>query len=167
MMPEIDASAVGDRILSGGERFGTMIITATPVFRARRIEAGLLNAGSDFDETTTPFEAGLGHMIEFEKGDFIGKAALKKADRRRITWGMRVDRGVAQLGRVLTSDGSIIGRVCSSGWSPFQKRGVAIVCMDGKTQRAEICDLPMYDARREIPRGKRVDIPEISNGEKA
>lgn len=39
-----------------------MIITGTPVFRARRIEAGLLNAGSDFGADTTPFEAA-GHGL--------------------------------------------------------------------------------------------------------
>ena len=174
--PDIDARAVGDRVLKVGERFG-MIVTATPVFRARRIEAGLLNAGSDFDATTTPFAVGLGHMIDFEKGDFIGREALLRADRRRTTRGMRIAGGVAALGRVLTYAGGIVGRVCSSGWSPFQRCGVALVCMDdpayapgtrldvgcidGEVRTGELCETPMYDKERLIPRGKLVDIPEI------
>ena len=46
LTPDIGLAAVGDRILSVGEAFG-MVITSSGVFRARRIEAGLLNAGSD------------------------------------------------------------------------------------------------------------------------
>ena len=88
---------------------------------------------------------------------------------------MRVAGGVAQLGRVMTLNGQEVGRVCSSGFSPFQNCGVCIVrmddpaqlpaqvvkvlCADGSTQNAELCTLPMYDADRLIPRGKLVDIP--------
>jgi len=56
----------------------------------RRIEAGLLDAGSDFDETTTPFDAGLGGLVDFEEPVFIGGVALLAADRECRTWGLRV-----------------------------------------------------------------------------
>lgn len=176
MPPDIDHSAVGDRIMEGGEPFG-MIITSSESFRARRIEAGLLNAGTDFDTTTTPFQAGLGVFVDMDKKDFIGKTALEDADRRRAVWGMRVDDGIARLGRVMRRDGVLAGAVTSSGWSPFQGCGVAIVrlddpdlgpeavfavdCIDGSSRRGEVCDLPMYDQQREIPRGKRVAIPPV------
>ena len=42
-------------------------------------------------------------------------------------------------------NGAMVGRV--STWSPFLKCGVVIV--------------RMYDEKREIPRGKRMDMPEI------
>jgi glycine cleavage system aminomethyltransferase T len=179
LTPDIDAAAVGDRILAGGEAFG-MIITSADVFRARRIEAGLLNAGSDFDMTTTPFDVGLGGMVDFNKGNFSGRSALQTAaDSLCRTWGMRVDDSVAHLGRVLVSrsTGEIIGRVCSSGWSPFQSCGVAIVrfdsadygpddivgvaCIDGTDHEGAVCTLPMIDPDRLIPRGKLVDIPQL------
>ncbi|MFO7856054.1 MAG: aminomethyltransferase family protein [Paracoccaceae bacterium] len=171
--PGIDAPAVGERLLEAGAPYG---MTPVAIGGARRIEAGLLNAGSDFDATTTPFAAGLGAMVEFDKPDFIGRAALAGADRRSRTWGLRVAGGVARIGRGLCRDGVPAGRVCSTAWSPFQRCGVAIMrlddpdlgaatvfevaCHDGETRSAETCDLPMYDRRREIPRGKRVDIPE-------
>ena len=173
--PTADPRAVGDRILEVGEPLG-MIITATPVFRARRIEAGLLNAGSDFDSSTTPYAAGLGNFVELDKGDFIGREALITADRACRTWGMRVAGGVAALGPVVESEGKIVGKVCSSGWSPYQERGVALVRMndpavvpgttvtvettEGSRLHAELCALPMYDPERLIPRGKLIDIPE-------
>ena len=174
--PDIDAKAVGDRILEAGKPFGLAPASAD-AFRARRIEAGLLNAGSDFDAGVTPFAAGLGHMVDLDKTDFIGKTALQAADKRCRTWGMRVDGGVAHIGNVLTRNGAPAGVACSSAWSPFQQCGVAIVhlddpdlgpgtvleveCVDGQTRPAEVCETPMYDRAREIPRGKLVDIPEI------
>ena len=107
-----------------------ILLTGTPVFRARRIEAGLLNAGSDFGADTTPFDAGLGGFVEFDDRDFVGHKALEVADKSCRTWGMRVTGGVAQLGHVMTIDGKEVGRVCSSGYSPYQGCGVCIVRMD-------------------------------------
>ena len=174
LLPDTDMVAIGDHILKTGERFG-MIITGTPVFQARRIEAGIFNAGSDFGADTTPFDAGLGHMVEFDHRDFTGRAALEQADRACRTWGMRVQGGVAALGRVITIGGQVSGLVCSSGWSPYQGCGVCIVRMDdaahgpgtrievqaldGSLLSGELCTFPMYDENRLIPRGKLVDIP--------
>ena len=159
-----------------GAEFGA-IITSAGVFRARRIEAGLLNAGSDFDETTTPFAAGLGAFVDFDKGGFIGRAALLNADRSCRTWGMRTSGGVAQLGDTITIDGRVAGSVRATAWSPFLQCGVSIVRMcsaqhgpstevsvdtvDGGIASAVLCSMPFYDEERLIPRGRLVDIPEV------
>ena len=177
LAPDIDARAVGERILKAGQPYG---LTPVAIGGARRIEGGLLNAGSDFDETTTPFAAGLGAMVNLEKGEFIGKTALQNSDRRTRTWGLRVPGGVARVGAHLSLEGVRVGRVCSSAWSPFQQCGVAIVrlddpelapgtavevaCRDDRTRPAETCELPMYDRDRLIPRGKAVEIPEMPEG---
>lgn len=174
LLPDTDIPAIGNHIMEVGRSFD-ILLTGTPVFRARRIEAGLLNAGSDFGADTTPFDAGLGVFVEFDDRDFVGRKALEAADKSCRTWGMRVTDGVAHLGRVMTADGKYVGRVCSSGYSPYQGCGVCIVrmddsalgpgtvidvlCVDGSTKRGELCTLPMYDADRLIPRGKLVDIP--------
>jgi aminomethyltransferase len=171
--PDIDRRAVGERILEAGRPYG---MSPVAVGGARRIEAGLLNAGSDFDETVTPFAAGLGGMVDFGKQDFIGKAALQKADQRQRTWGLRVPEGVARIGHGLSKGGVRMGQVCSTAWSPFQQCGAAIVrlddpglepgtavdvdCRDGQVRRGETCELPMYDRDRQIPLGKVVDIPD-------
>jgi aminomethyltransferase len=170
----IDVDAVGRRILEAGAPYG---LRPVAIGGARRIEGGLLNAGSDFDETTTPFEAGLGGMVKLDKDDFIGKAALEAADRRSRTRGLQVDGGVASLGRTLTRDGAPVGRVCSTAWSPYLRCGVAIArfddpevgaeqtfdvaCADGRTRPATTCTLPIYDKDGLIPRGKAVDIPDL------
>ncbi|WP_247676979.1 MULTISPECIES: hypothetical protein [unclassified Leisingera] len=86
--------AIGGKIMEIGAAFD-ILLTGTPVFRARRIEAGLLNAGSDFGAETTTFDAGLGAFVEFGDRDFIGREFLEAADKSCRTWGMRVTGGVA------------------------------------------------------------------------
>ena len=55
----------------------------------------------------------------------FGRHAIALAHR-----GMRVTGGVAQLGRTITLNGAVAGRVCSSGYSPYQDCGVSLVRMD-------------------------------------
>ena len=177
LTPDIDAEAVGDRILEVGEPFGLRPI---PIFGARRIEAGLLNAGSEFDPTTTPFQVGLGAMVDFEKGDFIGRDALLKAGRGQRLWGLKVEGGIPSGGGHARIADAPVGSIRSSAWSPYLKCGVAFIwmdsaehgpgtvvdvdCQDGRPHRGELCDLPMYDKERLIPRGKAVDLPERREG---
>ena len=177
LLPGTDIDAVGARILEAGKPFD-MTPTSADAFRTRRIEAGLLNAGSDFNERTTPFDVGLGHMLDFDKSEFCGRNALLQADHRCRTWGLRTQGGVAQIGRTLKSNGLDVGVVCSSAWSPFQQCGVAIVrlddadagpgfdfevvCTDDEIRKARTCTTPMYDEKREIPRGLKGDIPEMA-----
>ena len=172
--PENDIEMLGDLILEEGSKMG-MILAATPGFRCRRIEAGLLSAGQDFTQTTTPFAVGLGRFIDFEKGDFVGRTALMAAAKECRSWGIRVEGGIALRGDTLERHGQPIGRVTSSTWSPYQVCGVGIVhlngadlgpgtvvdvqCTEGTLHRGVLCTLPMYDPKGEIVRGINKIIP--------
>ena len=172
--PQNNSEMLGDLILSEGSKMG-MILTATPSFRGRRIEAGLLSAGQDFTKDTNPFSVGLGRFVDLKKKDFIGRAALIKSDKNCRSWGLRVQDGIALKGKNIKYENQIIGRVTSSTWSPFQVCGVGIVfldnadigpgtiidvkCTDNKIRKGEICTLPMYDPKGEIVRGINKDIP--------
>ena len=152
-----------------------MILTASPGFRCRRIEAGLLSAGRDFTKDRSPFAVGLGKFIDFNKGDFIGRDYLLNASKDCLTWGMRVENSFALVDSEISINNKKVGIVTSSTWSPFQVCGVAIVhmdkaefgpdtivdvrCDDGTLQKGEICTLPMYDEKGEIQRGLKEDIP--------
>ena len=176
--PENNIQKLGDLILEEGSKMG-MIITATPVFRCRRIEAGLLSAGQDFTNKTDPYSVGLGRFIDIDKESFIGKEALQKSDKECRTWGIRVEKGTAIKGKNLKINGKIVGEVTSSTWSPYQVCGVGIVhmqdgnlgpgtvlevnCTNGEIQKGELCKLPMYDPKGEIVRGKNKDIPKEPN----
>ena len=175
---ENDIEKLGDLILKEGSKMG-MIITATPVFRCRRIEAGLLSAGQDFTNKTDPFSVGLGRFVDLEKDNFIGKEALKNSNKKCRTWGLRVEKGTAMKGKNLKINGKIVGEITSSTWSPYQVCGVGIVrmqnnnmgpgtvvdvnCTNGKIQKGELCELPMYDPNGDIVRGKNKEIPNKPN----
>ena len=174
LRPENNAEKIGDLILKEGSKLG-MIITATPSFRGRRIEAGLLSAGQDFTNNTNPFSVGLGRFVDLEKENFIGKKALVNSDKSCLSWGIRVVDGIAKKGRTLKINGNLVGSVTSSTWSPFQVCGVGIVfmdradigpgtivdveCIDEKFHKGEVCKLPMYDPKGEIVRGINKNIP--------
>ena len=174
LRPENNAEKIGDLILEEGVKLG-MIITATPSFRGRRIEAGLLSAGQDFTNNTNPFSVGLGRFVDLDKENFIGKEALVNADKNCRSWGIRVLDGIAKKGKTLKIDENLVGSVTSSTWSPFQACGVGIVfmdrtdigpgtvvdveCTDEKFHKGEICKLPMYDPKGEIVRGINKNIP--------
>ena len=172
--PENETEKIGDYILEEGKKLG-MILVATPGFRCRRIEAGLLSAGRDFTKDRSPFAVGLGKFIDFNKGDFIGRDYLLNASKYCLTWGMRVENSFALVDSEISIDNKKVGIVTSSTWSPFQVCGVAIVhmdkaefgpdtivdvrCDDGTLQKGEICTLPMYDEKGEIQRGLKENIP--------
>ena len=172
--PENETEKIGDYILEQGKKLG-MILVATPGFRCRRIEAGLLSAGQDFSKNTNPFSVGLGRFINFDKENFIGKEALMSSEKKCKTWGIRVVSGTAIKGESIKLNEEEIGKITSSTWSPYQVCGVGIVrlnnnengpgdivdvkCTDGKLHKGQICKLPMYDEQGEIVRGINRNIP--------
>ncbi len=141
----------------------------------RRIEAGILNNVSDMDETMNPFQAGLGDFVNLEKPDFIGKAALKSADRGLLLHGLRCRSAEPLIGGEVRAGRESIGRVTAAAWSPLYTAGVAIIRLKAASlvkrsdinvqgrdldhHAAEIVDLPMYDTEKRIPRGKDISIP--------
>jgi aminomethyltransferase len=171
--PQHDAEALWQHLKSAGEDFG-MELFGLDAMHIRRIEAGILNAGSDFDHTTTPYDVGLGRFIDEDKADFIGKQALQTAPRGLRLRGIKCKREPHIGGAVHIGDKSA-GKVTAGAISPYLQHGIGIAlmdepdpgegtavliqCTDGEMHAGELVDMPFYDRDAEIPRGKRVDIP--------
>jgi len=64
-------------ILEAGGPFG-LVHAGLGARNTLRLEAKYLLYGNDMDGTTTLLEAGLGWIVKFDKGDFIGRDALLK-----------------------------------------------------------------------------------------
>lgn len=102
-----------------------------------RIEAGYLMTRVDFDPDTTPYEAGLGHFVRLDKGDFIGRAALAtgREATRRIT-GLQIAGDVVPARGAAVRDARrrVVGRVTSACTSPVLGRVLALayVAEDGQ-----------------------------------
>ena len=84
-----------------------------------RLEARLSLYGNDIDETTNPIEAGLGWVVKLDKGDFIGRDALRRVKdagpARKLVGFEMTGRGIARHGYpLLDKAGTKVG-ICTSG----------------------------------------------------
>jgi len=96
-----------------------------------RIEAGLIFAGSEFDDTTDPFEAGIGFTVPLktQEDEFIGRAALeeRKAHPHRKLVGFEIEGGVVPSpGDCIRMGKAQVGEVTSAMKSPFLGRVIAL-----------------------------------------
>lgn len=86
--------------------------------------------GNDIDETTNPLEAGLGWVVKFDKGDFIGRDSLlevKEAGIKRKLVGFEViHKGIPRPHQEIHAEGRKIGFVTSGTFSPSMKKGMGI-----------------------------------------
>jgi aminomethyltransferase len=134
-----------------------------------RQEMGFPLYGFELSEETSPIEAGLKKFISFNKGDFLGCAALEKelrvGSKKRLVALEVTDSGIARTGYGVIKNGKRIGEVTSGTLSPTLKRAIAMAYVDndlrglsledgelfieirGKEHRAAITKKPFY--RRE------------------
>ncbi len=154
-MNRVDATKVWDAIVAHGPAHGLKPVGMLALDVAR-IEAGLLLIDVDFfsarkaltaSQLYSPFEIGLGRLVDFNKESFIGRAALAAENavtpRRRIV-GVSFDWPAveklyeavglppmtqATASRVAVpvfSGGKQIGRMTSSTWSPVLKQMIGL-----------------------------------------
>ncbi len=96
-----DAPKVWDTLLEAGAADG-LVPVGLGARDTLRLEAGMPLYGQELDRETTPFEAGLGRVVKFDKPDaFAGRAALEAAKDapRKALVGLRLTgRGIARTG---------------------------------------------------------------------
>jgi len=109
-----------------------------------RLEAGMCLYGHEIDDTTTPWEAGLGWICKPEKGEFLGREILlkQKADgvKRKLVGFEMIDKRIGRDGYPVAIGGEEVGRVTSGGPAPFLKKniGMAYVPTDRTVLGTEI-----------------------------
>lgn len=169
-----DCGRLWDHLMEAGKPHG-MIFGSLSSMEIRRIEAGILDNGTDFDLSMTPFEAGLGAFVDLEKEDFIGRAALLKSDRAKRLFGLKCPEAVPAYRNEIRDGQDLVGHVTAGAWSPYLKSGVGYArfnapgnwagrrlrfkTADEKLFDCEIVELPFYDKDKLIPRGISKDIP--------
>lgn len=105
-----------------------------------RLEAGMPLYGHELTTSLTPFDAGLGRVVKFEKeGDFVGRAALEAAAERAATQAPRKlvglvaeGRRVPRAGFSVVADGKVVGEVTSGAPSPTLGKPIAMAYVDAE-----------------------------------
>ncbi|QIN78775.1 aminomethyl transferase family protein [Rubrobacter marinus] len=81
--PADQASVLWEHLLKRGREFNLKPY-GVAAMQSLRIEKALPLYGPDIDERHTPFHAGLGRWIRFDKRDFVGREALLRARYRGL-----------------------------------------------------------------------------------
>lgn len=86
--------------------------------------------GNDIDKTTNPLESGLGWIVKFDKGDFIGREALSKIKeaglKRRLVGFESRTRGIPRPHMDIYDSEKKVGSVTSGTFSPSLKKGIGM-----------------------------------------
>ncbi len=95
-----------------------------------RLEARMLLYGNDMDHTTTLLEAGLGWIVKFDKGDFVGRDDLlrqKQSGVKRKLVGFEMQtRDIAREHYPALVDGREVGQVTSGSPSITLKKNIGL-----------------------------------------
>ena len=98
---------------------------------ALRIEMGYPLYGNEIDNNPTPLDAGLGWVIKFDKGEFLGRGSLLKqkeqgSPRRKLVGLKLLTRGVPRAHYQVFKNGESVGEVTSGTFSPTLNTGVGL-----------------------------------------
>lgn len=128
---ENDPVKIWNELMRVGEQFG-MEPAGLGARDTLRLEAGLALYGNDITEETTPIEARLGWITKLEKGEFIGRDAIRKVKevgpaRKLIGFKMHEPKKIPRKGYKIADDtGQEIGEVTSGGLSIVLEYGIGM-----------------------------------------
>ena len=99
------------------------------LYETLRIESGIPKFGIDMDETTIVPELGMGDMISYNKGCYIGQEIIARIHFRghvaKMLTGLTADERLTH-GLELTLDGKNAGKIASTTFSPKLNKHVAL-----------------------------------------
>lgn len=162
-----------DAIMEAGEEFRIRPIAPS---EARRIEAGIFNYGSDMTLKDTPLHvSGLERLIEKQKADYIGKAALERLQKKgvdRKLVGLEFPNQPELRAEISETwdafhNGRKVGRVTDVIWSPRLEKNIGyvwvpialaepgneleIVTNEGEELAGRTAAIPFIDPKKQVP----------------
>jgi aminomethyltransferase len=98
-----------------------------------RLEAAMPLYGHELTEDIDPIQAGLNWAVKFDKGDFVGRAALleRRDAVRRVRVGLELEgRRIAREGAPLSAEGRTVGVVTSGTFAPTLNKAIAMAYVE-------------------------------------
>jgi len=159
-----DAVAVWEAVFASGTPEG-LVPAGLAARDTLRLEAGMPLYGNELGPDMTPFEAGLGRVVKFDKpGDFVGRQALAAraaAGPVKRLAGLTIgSRRIARHGYPVFADGQTCGTVTSGAPSPTLGLPIAMAYLSpdadgeltvgirGAVVPAHLTELPFYRRRK-------------------
>ena len=125
----------------------------------------------EIDESTNPYEAGLGWTVKLDKGEFIGRAALARikeqgTPRKLVGYVIGDEPVIVANKSAIKADGKEVGHVTFVGFSPTLKKAIGLgyvqqshaaigsrLTLQGNsgTLQAAVVEIPFFD-----PKGTRL-----------
>ena len=163
-MPWDRATRVWDALVAAGNRFD-LCPAGMLALDVARIEAGLLLIEVDFfssrkalipSQQYSPFEMGLGRLVQLEKAPFVGQAALRGEAARgpgrqivglEISWEEvealyeklelppQVPATASRVPVPVYRDGTQVGKATSTTWSPVLKKMIALATVTSESAK--------------------------------
>ncbi len=127
---EQTSARVWREVLAAGKEFG-ILPCGLGARNTLRLEAKLPLYGHEISDSINVFEAGLDRWCKLEKGDFIGRESLARAQatglKRKLVGLEMTERGIGRDGyKVQDANGHEIGYVTSGSYAPFLKKNIAL-----------------------------------------
>jgi aminomethyltransferase len=160
-----DAVELWDSLLAAGSSHGL----APAGLGARdtlRLEAALPLYGHELADDITPLEAGLSWVVRLDKGEFIGRDALRrKKDQgvdRQLVGVVLTEPGIPRQGYAIRHGDEVVGSITSGTKSPTLGKGIGLgyakstyarvgtslsIDIRGRQVRAEVVARPFYKRR--------------------
>ncbi len=171
----LDHLAIWDSLFEAGRSYD-LSWHAADAMGTRRLEAGILDNGTDLDRELTPFTAGLEKFVDFQNKSFIGRPYLMENREKKLLYGILSDTFIPTSNYEVYKDGKLVGKVTAGDWSPVLDRGIGYVrffsqsdisntwlgemvaVQDGEKNlhHVEVVELPFFDKEKLIPKGMEV-----------
>ena len=189
-IPWNDAPKVWDALVEAGKQFD-LLAAGMVALDVARIEAGLILIEVDYfsskkalieSQKYSPYEIGLGRLVDLKKEYFIGRAALEEENRRgpkRLLMGLdinwedverlydaiglapQVPSMASRIAVPVYRGGLQVGKATSTTWSPTLKKMIALASLS-REQAAPGTELHMeltVEAVRHKVRAKTKELP--------
>lgn len=132
-----DTERLAEAVLAAGTPLG-LELTGLGARDSLRLEAGFPLYGHEITEHINPIAAGLGWVVKFDKGPFIGSDVLKvhkeNGPAQKIVFFKTGDRRIVRAGSVvLNAAGAEVGQVVSGTLSPMLNEAIGSALIDAKS----------------------------------
>ncbi len=162
-MPVDDGPVVWDALMENGKDKGLRPV-GYKALESLRIEKGYLYWSGDISPEDNPLDAGLGFLVSFDKGDFVGKQALQEIKKSPRT--IRISALILDADHCLFGGESVyigdelIDRIRSAAFGHTVGKDIGLVYLPvdltkpgtkvdveimGKRARAEVVVMPLVD----------------------